>query len=78
MRNSITQIVGYLKANPLRTESDIQKDVFNYDRKTTWRSNKKYADMLRRGLRKGIIKRFEMKLSGTRERYYYYVPWVGK
>lgn len=68
--NSVKQIVQYLSSNNFRTEAQILLDVFDYDRNTSWESNKKYADMLRRGLRKGIIKRTEVDLGKTKFVYY--------
>ena len=72
---SVKEIVEYLKNNPNKTESEIQEDVFDYFRNETWVSNKKYADMLRRGLAKGYYKRYLWKMkSDSRPLYRYYVP----
>lgn len=68
--NSIKQIVEYLSNNNFRTEAQIQLDVFDYDRHTSMYSNKKYADMLRRGVSKGIIKRVKVDLGKTKFIYY--------
>ncbi len=74
-RNSVKQIIEYLIENPFRTESQIQEDVFDYFRNETWESNKKYADLLRRGLAKGYYKRILWKRkSDSRNLYRYYVP----
>lgn len=72
---SVKEIVEYLTNNPNKTESEIQEDVFNYFRNSTWESNKKYADMLRRGLSKGLYKRYLWKMkSDSKPLYRYYVP----
>ena len=55
------------------TEHEIQMTCFGYDRNRTWKSNKKYADMLRRGLSKGIIARIKT-YTGNQSRFMYYVP----
>ena len=74
-RNSVKQIVEHLIKFPFQTESEIQEDVFGYFRNETIESNKKYADMLRRGLRKGLYKRILWKTkSDSRALYRYYVP----
>jgi len=76
-RNSVKQIVEYLIENPFRTESEIQEDVFDYFRNapSQLEPNKKYADLLRRGLSKGLYKRFLWKRkSDSRNLYRYYVP----
>ena len=41
------------------TENEINKAAFGYDRNNSNYSNKKYADMLRRGIKKGFIDRIE-------------------
>ena len=74
-RNSVKQIVEHLIKFPFQTESEIQEDLFGYYRNETWESNKKYADLLRRGLQKGLYKRFLWKKkSDSRSLYRYYVP----
>ena len=71
---SVKEIANFLKDNPFQTESQIQEKVFGYFRNETWESNKKYADMLRRGLQKGLYKRILWKKkSDSRNLYYYYV-----
>jgi hypothetical protein len=72
---SVKEIVEFLIKNPFQTESEIQENVFDYFRNETWESNKKYADMLRRGLSKGLYKRFLWKKKNdSRNLYRYYVP----
>jgi hypothetical protein len=76
-RNSVNQIVEHLIKFPFQTESEIQEDVFGYFRNAPRQleSNKKYADLLRRGLQKGLYKRFLWKKkSDSRNLYRYYVP----
>ena len=69
--NSVKQMVAVLKHVGPMTENEITKAAFGYDRNTSFGSNKKYADMLRRGLAKGIIGRVEADIPG-RAQYYYY------
>ena len=59
-RNSINQIIDVLKWKQFLCENEIMFVAFGYDRNDTRASNKKYADMLRRGLKKGIIARQEV------------------
>ena len=73
-RNSINQIIDVLKWKQFLTENEIMFTAFGYDRNDTRASNKKYADMLRRGMAKGIIGRVEMKNWRTsRSKYLYYL-----
>ena len=72
---SVKEIINFLIENPFKTESEIQENVFDYYRNETWESNKKYADMLRRGLEKGYYKRILWRTkSDSRALYRYYVP----
>jgi hypothetical protein len=76
---SVNEIVEFLIKNPFQTESEIQENVFSYFRNGTWESNKKYADMLRRGLSKGLYKRILWRTkSDSRSLYRYYVPTLVK
>ena len=59
-RNSVQSIVDVLDNHLLLPESEIHRRAFGYDRSTSYGSNKKYADMLRRGLRKGLYKRVNL------------------
>ena len=72
--NSVKQIVDYLVKSPFRSETQILQDVFRYERSNSYESNKKYAEMLRRGVQKGIIARVEAKVRGDRSSFYYYIP----
>jgi hypothetical protein len=72
-RNSVNQIVDYLKANPFQTESEIQQNVWGYFRNETWESNKKYADLLRRAVTKGLVNRVKHK-KGRSQYVYFVVP----
>jgi hypothetical protein len=58
--NSVHEMVSVLKQFGQMTENEINKAAFGYDRNTSFGSNKKYADMLRRGMRKGLIDRQEI------------------
>jgi len=71
--NSVHEMVEALKEVGPMTENEIHKTVFGYDRNNSYESNKKYADMLRRGMRKGLIKRVEADLTGhSRSKFIYY------
>ena len=71
--NSVKSIIDYLSLTVFATEGMIQRDVSGYNRAISHRSNKKYADMLRRAVKKGTIKRFETKYDGIKSRVFYYV-----
>jgi hypothetical protein len=62
-QNSVHQLVETLKEYPNYglTENDLMYKTFGYDRNTSSESNKKYADMLRRGMKNGLIRREEYK-----------------
>ena len=72
MANSVKEVVEYLKRNPMSTETEIQQGVWDYYRGSTWESNKKYADLLRRGLRKGLYSRVEIENS-RRSKFFYFI-----
>jgi len=72
-RNSINQIIDVLKWKQFLTENEIMFTAFGYDRNYSRASNKKYADMLRRSMVKGVIGRVEMKHPGSRAKYLYYL-----
>ena len=77
-RNSINQIIDVLKWKQFLTENEIMFAAFGYDRNHHGTqlgiANKKYADMLRRGMAKGIIDRVEMKKTPrNRSKYLYYL-----
>jgi hypothetical protein len=73
--NSVWTMVRILERNPFITENKLNLLAFGYDRNNSWESNKKYADMLRRGLTKGLIKRTEAhpKHKHGNTKYFYYV-----
>ena len=58
--NSVRQMVACLKVNGAMSETQLLEDTFGYIRSCMISSNKKYADMLRRGVKKGIITRQEI------------------
>jgi hypothetical protein len=64
------EIVEYLRNNPCKKESEIFSDVYGFYR-GRWKSNKKYADCLRRALHSGKIDRVRVKLKGIDSRFYY-------
>jgi hypothetical protein len=67
-RNSVKQIVEFLTNNPDQTETEIQEKVWGYYRYADRQleSNKKYADLLRRAVAKGLICRTEKKKNQSR------------
>ena len=69
--NSVKQMVKVLKEYGPLTENGVNKAAFGYDRNTSYGSNKKYADMLRRGMQKGIIARIEAD-TNSRAKFLYY------
>jgi hypothetical protein len=71
--NSVHEIVDTLKRLGAMTETEVFKAAFGYDRSSSMESNKKYADMLRRGIKKGLINRVECKGLG-RSKFAYYAP----
>ena len=72
MANSVKEVVEYLKRNPMSTETEIQEGVWGYYRGSTRESNKKYADLLRRGLKKGLYSRVETENS-RRSKFFYFI-----
>ena len=72
-RNSVHEMVDALKTVGPMTETEIFKAAFGYDRNNSMDSNKKYADMLRRGMKKGIIDRIEAEGLG-KAKFLYYAP----
>jgi SOS response regulatory protein OraA/RecX len=70
-RNSVNQIVEYLKQNNFSTESEIQQNIWGYFRNETWLSNKKYAELLRRGLNKGLY--YRVKHPKNKSQFVYFV-----
>ena len=61
--NSIRQILEVLAEESFLTENEIFIRAFGYDRNYSSDSNKKYADMLRRGLAKD--KKYIGKIDNT-------------
>jgi len=75
--NSVHEMVDVLRKLGPMTETEVFKAAFGYDRNNSNQSNKKYADMLRRGMRKGLISRVETDGLG-KARFAYYAPRVVK
>ena len=63
------EIIDYIKDNPGKSENQIMYEIYGYDRNSTWESNKKYADCLRRALHSGKIRREEV----SKNRFVYYI-----
>lgn len=77
-RLSQKQLINYLSQNPCKTESQIQEGCWDYYRSSSRVPNKKYADLLRRALYSGKIKRIKMKVKGkdTMKKWYYFIPGI--
>ena len=72
-RNSVHEMVDVLKTIGPMTETEVFKAAFGYDRNNSMHSNKKYADMIRRGMKKGLISRVECEGLG-KAKFLYYAP----
>ena len=72
-RNSLKEILHTLAWKSFLTENEIMEVTFGYNRNEDRSSNKKYADMLRRGMSKGLIKRIKADNTGVRSKYFYYL-----
>ena len=72
-RNSVHEMVDVLKTIGPMTETEVFKAAFGYDRNNSMDSNKKYADMIRRGMKKGLISRVECEGLG-KAKFLYYAP----
>ena len=70
-RNSVHEMVAALKRVGPMTETEVFKAAFGYDRNNSMDSNKKYADMIRRGMKKGIIDRIEPAMKGRAKFLYF-------
>ena len=77
-RNSQEEIVDYLKITRFRSEGEIQEDVWGYKRGESSEANKKYAEILRRALHSGKIKRVRMKIHSIDKRmvFRYYINYI--
>jgi len=71
MANSVKTMVKVLQEVGPMTENEITRTAFDYDRNISYGSNKKYADMLRRGMKKGIIDRIEPAIN-SRAKFMYF------
>tara|TARA_R100001230_G_C5483388_1_gene33694 strand:+ start:45 stop:341 length:297 start_codon:yes stop_codon:yes gene_type:complete len=71
-RNSVKTMVKVLKDQGPMTETQLHNAAFGYDRNNNWlESNIKYAKMLRRGMKKGIIDRIEPAIKGRAKFLYF-------
>ena len=71
-RNSVKTMVKVLKEQGPMTETQLHNAAFGYDRNNNWlESNIKYAKMLRRGMKKGIIDRIEPAMKGRAKFLYF-------
>jgi hypothetical protein len=76
-RNNQYQIVDFLTDDNCKTERQIQEQVWGYFRNHTHESNKKYADILRRALRSGKIKRVRIQIKSNGETRKYFRYYIG-
>jgi len=75
MNNSVKEIIAFLTACPFSSENEILLWAFGYKRSDSQlESNKKYAEMIRRGMRNGLIARVEAKVAGKRDKFFYFIP----
>jgi hypothetical protein len=72
-QNSVEDLVYTLTKKPLLTENKLIQKSFGFKRGRDSGSNVKYAFILRRALRKGLISRIEVKIKDIKSRYYYFV-----
>jgi len=76
--NSVQDIVKVIKENNFIPETEIFKLAFGYDRNNSGESNKKYTDMLRRGLSKKLYYRVQLdkapKFPNNKSKWYYFIP----
>jgi hypothetical protein len=72
-QNSVEDLVYTLTKKPLLTENKLISKSFGFKRGRDLGSNVKYAFILRRALRKGLISRIEVKIKDIKSRYYYFV-----
>ena len=79
-RNSVKQIIEFLTNNPDQTETEIQEKVWGYYRYADrqFEPNKKYADLLRRAVAKGLVCRIKQKKNQSRFVYNVAPPVVEK
>ena len=70
-RNTQQDIINYLTLHPCSTEDEINLGAFNYSRYRSCQSNKKHAELLRRTLKAGKIKRVKIKFKHTDKKMYY-------
>jgi hypothetical protein len=71
--NTYKALIKTLNENPFLSENELMIEAFGYDRNTSSYSNKKYADMLRRAMRRGEIRRVKAKVEGCKAKYFYYL-----
>jgi hypothetical protein len=72
-QNSVEDLVYTLTKKPLLTENKLIQKSFGFKRGRDLGSNKKYADLVRRALSKGLIIIIEFKIKDIKSRYYYFV-----
>lgn len=70
--NSINQVVEYLNKKVLASESEILMGCWGFKRSASGPSNKKYADLIRRGLKSGKIARVELDRPNYKAKFFYY------
>ena len=64
-QNSVKDLVSTLNQKPLLTENKLIQKTFGFKRGRDLGSNKKYADLVRRALNKGLIKKKKDFLRGV-------------
>lgn len=59
--NSIKDAIAFLEENPFCSESTICQQVWGFYRGSSRESNKKYAEMIRRGVKRGDLIRVQVR-----------------
>jgi len=77
-RNSVIDLVKELKFETLQTENELMQNAFGFIR-GRGESNKKYADLLRRALKKNLVCRINNTVFPLRDdignaTFLYFVP----
>jgi len=76
-RNNQQEIIDYLTNNNCKTEAEIQINIWGYYRGLSNEPNKKYADILRRALHSGKIKRVRIQIKSNGETRKYFRYYIG-
>ena len=73
-RNKQADLIEALEWTPLLSETELIGQTWGYWRGVSPGSNKKYADIVRRAVKSGLIARTEIHIKGERNYIWYYQP----